>query len=103
MDMNDAPEPGPEPANLRFLRILVTVLTATMIGGVVIIIVLLVTRFPTPSRPALPDVIALPEGATASAFTRGKGWYAVVTEDQRILIYDAASGDLTRTITIRTE
>ncbi len=100
MDMNEAPEPGTEPPNLRFLRILVTVLTATMIAGVVIIIVLLVTRFPTSDRIALPEAINLPDGTAATAFTRGSGWFAVVTADQRILIFDAPTGKLTQTIAI---
>ena len=35
----------------------------------------------------LPDEIALPAGATASAITRGADFLAVVTTDGRILIY----------------
>ncbi|WP_212523965.1 DUF6476 family protein [Actibacterium sp. MT2.3-13A] len=99
MDMDDAPQPVDEPANLKFLRRLVTVLTAVMIAGVLVIIALLVIRLS--DRPApWPDEIALPEGARAQAVTRGKGWVAVVTEDQRLLIFDAATGALEQEIAI---
>src|SRR6056297_4293938 len=92
--MSDTPQPV-SPATLKFLARLVTVLTATMIVGLLVITGLLVTRLgggPTPL--ALPDAIALPDGARATAFTRGAGWYAVVTDDDRILVYDAESGRL---------
>ena len=79
---------------------LVTVLTATMILGLITIVALFVIRFSQPPRLALPDEIALPEGASATAFTRGRDWYAVVTEDDRILIYDIGSGTLRQTVDI---
>ncbi|MHC0054877.1 DUF6476 family protein [Actibacterium sp. D379-3] len=100
MDMDDAPIRGEEPPNLRFLRILVTVLTGTMIAGLLVIIALLVIRFSGEGRVALPDTIALPDGTRATAFTQGVGWYAVVTGDQHILIFDAASGALRQDIAI---
>jgi hypothetical protein len=87
----------PEPASLRFLRLLVTVLTAVMIVGMVVLVALFLTRFPTSDSstlPALPDRIALPEGAQAQAVTTGPGWLGVVTTDGRILFFDAASGAL---------
>ncbi|AXI45964.1 hypothetical protein C1J03_07975 [Sulfitobacter sp. SK012] len=89
----------PEPANLRFLRRLVTVLTTVMIGGVIVVIALLVTRL-NASAPDLPNTLTLPDGATASAFTQGDTWYAVVTDDNRILIYDRLSGKLSQTVEI---
>lgn len=88
-------------ANLRFLRMLVTVLTATMIGGLLVIIVLFVTRFPS-SGPDLPDRLTLPAGTQASAYTQGKGWYAVVTTTGEILIFDAGTGALRQRIEVRT-
>ncbi|MDY6861068.1 MAG: DUF6476 family protein [Pseudomonadota bacterium] len=101
MDMDEAPIQGEEPPNLRFLRILVTVLTGTMIAGLLVIIALLVIRFSGEGHvAALPDEIALPDGSTATAFTQGAGWYAVVTADQRILIFDAESGALRQEIAI---
>lgn len=88
-----------EPANLRFLRRLVTVLTATMIGGVLLIIVLIVIRF-YDRPPILPEKIVLPSGAKASAFTQGNGWFAIVTENNEILIYDRVTGRMRQTLKI---
>lgn len=70
------------------MRRLVTVLTAVMIGGVVLIVVLLAIRLNTPASPAFPEMIALPEGATPLSLTRGPDFLAVVTEDGRIFILD---------------
>ena len=89
----------PEPGHLRLLRLLVTTLTAVMIVGLVVVVGLLVTRL-SDKTPPLPDQIALPEGARALAVTMGPGWYAVVTQDQRILIFDATSGKLRQTVEI---
>ncbi|MEH6647434.1 DUF6476 family protein [Sulfitobacter sp.] len=90
----------PEPANLRFLRRMVTVLTTVMIFGVVIVIGLLVTRLGR-DTPVLPSEIALPDGATATAFTQAADWYAVVTDDNRILIFDRMTGALRQTVDIK--
>ncbi|GIT90086.1 hypothetical protein JANAI62_04310 [Jannaschia pagri] len=79
----------PEPANLRFLRRLVTVLTAVMIIGLVTVIGLLVQRLRLPSVP-VPEALALPDGTEIHAVTQGPGWWAVVTGDGRILLYDGA-------------
>jgi hypothetical protein len=98
--MSDAPEPDlPEPGNLRFLRILVTVLTAVMIVGLGLIVTLVVLDYTDRAAP-LPEVITLPDGAQARAFTYGKNFYAVVTQDDKILIYDRDSHQLNREITI---
>ncbi|MES2968886.1 MAG: DUF6476 family protein, partial [Pseudomonadota bacterium] len=35
-----------------------------------------------------------------TAFTQGAGWFAVVTADDRILIFDRANGTLRQTIQI---
>ena len=84
---------------IRYLRLLVTILTGTMIAGLLVIIFLFVTRLGT-QPPALPDTIVLPDGATPTAFTQGSDWYAVVTEDDRILIYDRDGGTLRQVIEI---
>jgi hypothetical protein len=89
-DPNDASDPT-LPPGLRLLKWLVIILTLTMIGGVITVVALIVTRMPqafTAPAPALPDTLTLPEGAQASAITFGEGWIAVVTDDQRILIFD---------------
>ncbi|SLN52190.1 hypothetical protein PEL8287_02739 [Roseovarius litorisediminis] len=85
---------------VKYLRLLVTVLTATMILGFIVIVVLFVIRFSDAFGPKLPDTITLPEGAKASAFTQGGNWYAVVTTDDRILIYDRDTNELRKEITI---
>ena len=88
--MADIPPPeGPSPPELRFLRRLVTTLTAVMIAGLVIIVGLLVIRLGPAPRLSLPDAIALPEGMRATAFTQGIDWIAIVTDTDEILIFDA--------------
>jgi Flp pilus assembly protein protease CpaA len=92
-------DPAPDaalPPSLRFLKWLVILLTLTMIGGVITVVGLLVTRMPqafSAPGPVLPEGFALPEGVEARAVTFGEGWVAVVTGDDRILIF-AADGRL---------
>ncbi len=103
------------PPDLRLLKGLVTALTATMIGGLLILIALFVTRLPKaaspvgPSMPAglalpagmtLPAGLTLPAGAAPRAVTFGIGWVAVVTDKDQILIFDAATGTLRQTVTL---
>lgn len=72
-----------------------------MIFGVLAIVALLVIRFTQePQTIALPDEILLPDGATAYAFTRGPDWYAVVTSENLILIYDAQTNTLMKKISL---
>ncbi|WP_299925929.1 DUF6476 family protein [uncultured Pelagimonas sp.] len=92
----------PEPPQLRFLRLLVTVLTGVMIAGIVLILGLIWHRYNN-ARAPLPEVITLPGGATATAYTQGPDWYAVVTDDNQILIFDRASGKLRQEIEITPE
>jgi hypothetical protein len=95
IDMTDTPDAQPDlPPSLRFLKGLVITLMITMIVGVITVVWLLVTRMPDGSPaaptlppPALPADLTLPEGLTAEAVTFGKGWTAVVTTDQQILIF----------------
>ncbi len=87
-------------ASLTFLRRLVTVLTATMIIGVVVIIALLVLRLNSVPSVALPEQIVLPEGARATAYTQGSGWIAVVTDDNRILIFSPDGRNVRQEIAI---
>lgn len=101
--MQDQPDPPPEPRALRQLRVMVTALTGVMIFGILAIVVLLALRLQRDDAsrlPPLPAVVALPEGTTVLAVTAGPGWYAVVTADDRILVYDAASGALRQDIAI---
>jgi hypothetical protein len=100
--MDQPPIPEADARNLRFLRALVTVLTAVMIVGLVTIVALLVIRLqaPAPAALPLPDAIELPEGASALAFTQGRDWYAVVTQGDEILIFDRVTGALRQQIAI---
>ena len=74
-------------------------LTAVMIAGIVGILGLIWHRYSNAQAP-LPEVITLPDGARAMAYTQGTDWYAVVTEADEILIFDRASGKLRRSIAI---
>lgn len=94
-------EPAAEPANLRLLRRLVTLLLVVMILGLITLVGLIVIRFARPPAPALPAEITLPEGTKAEAVTQGRGWYAVVTADQRLLIFDT-TGTLRQDIAVDT-
>lgn len=76
-----------------------TVLTGVMIGGTVLILALIWARYSN-TRAPLPEVITLPDGTNATAFTQGPDWYAVVTADDQILIFDRATGRLRQTLTI---
>ncbi|MEL6549740.1 MAG: DUF6476 family protein [Pseudomonadota bacterium] len=102
--MADDPQEDPnlspgDAANLRFLRRLVTILTATMILGVIIIITLLVIRLTDAPRsiPA-PAQLALPEGTRVIAITQTAENILVVTEAQNLLIFDASGTELIRAI-----
>jgi len=97
--MSDPSKPVVEPGNLRLLRRLVTTLMAVMIFGFILIVSLFVIRL-SDTGPNLPDQITLPDGAVAETFTVGKGWYAVVTQDGQILIFDQSNGKLRQTIDI---
>jgi hypothetical protein len=105
MDQPRRNEPGaaagdpPEPASLRFLRRLVTLLTIVLIGGIVVVAAVLVIRLAAPVAPALPGLpaaIALPAGETALAVTVGAGFVLVLTRDgaghERARLIDAATG-----------
>lgn len=108
-DISEDPgAPPPDPAlagTLRFLKILVAALAATMILGLIAIVALLVIRLPgggpgpAEGLPALPAAVKLPEGATPQAVTFGRGWVAVVTTAGQILVYDGATGALRQTVT----
>lgn len=75
------------------------ILTATMIGGVLLIIVLIVIRF-YDVPPKLPETLRLPDGQKAVSFTQGPDWYAVVTNKDTVLIYDRITGALAQQIKI---
>lgn len=81
------------------MRRLVTVLTAVMLGGVLLIITLLVIRLN--DKPALlPEAVVLPDGVEAKAVTQGDTWYAIVTQNDEILIYDRLTAKLLQRVQI---
>jgi hypothetical protein len=92
----------PEPSNLRMLRRLVTTLMVVMIGGFLVIVAVFVIRL-SDSAPTLPDQITLPVGTTAEAVTIGRDWIAIISTDQRILIYDKVTGKLRKSFEILRE
>jgi hypothetical protein len=90
------------PPSLRFLKGLVITLTLTMIGGVIAVVVVLVTRIPQMSAPLpmLPAAITLPQDATAQALTFGRGWVGVVVAGpagDQFLVY-SPTGELRQTV-----
>lgn len=91
---------APLPAPLRILQWLVIGLTASLIFGVITVVAVVVTRFPKAATPPLPESLALPEGASALSVTQGSDWIGITTSDDRILIYDRASGSLRQTVTL---
>ncbi len=91
---------APDEKTLRYLKALVTILTVTMILGFLTIVALFVMRFSAMNKAELPDEITLPDGAKAQAFTRGDDWFAIVTEDDEILIYGKSTGNLRQRIQI---
>ena len=88
-----------DPANIRFLRILVTTLTITMIAGIIVIIALLATKL-QPSKLKIPENINLPKGSSAISYSQGSDWIAIATSDNRILIFDGKTGVLRQKIIV---
>lgn len=81
--------------DLRFLKILVTTLTAVMILGLVAILTVLVIRLSASPAPlTLPATISLPEGVQMQAVTLAPDWVVVVTQSGEILLYERRSGAL---------
>ncbi len=91
---------------MKYLRLLVTVLTVVTIVGLLVIIALFVIRFSSlgedRAAPSVefPTELALPVGETASAITRGEGWIAVVTQAGRILILDGTGQHILQEIDV---
>lgn len=59
----------------------------TMIGGVITIVTVLVTRMPDGNAIPLPENLTLPDGAQAQSFTLGPDYIVITTQDRRILIF----------------
>lgn len=95
--------PPPPPPDLRFLRVLVTTLTAVLILGIIAIVTLLFIRLSSPApRVALelPETVTLPEGTTATAVTLTGDHVVVVTDTDAVLFFDRESGALRHSLTV---
>ena len=100
MDKDDQP-PNANiqlPRNLRFLQRLVTLLTVSMILGILTIAALLAFKLRSENI-NFPQALTLPDGTKPIAFTQTEDWYSVVTEANEILIYKN-DGTLIRSITV---
>ena len=88
MDKDDQP-PNANiqlPRNLRFLQRLVTLLTVSMIVGILTIAALLAFKLRS-GNINFPQTLTLPDGTKPIAFTQTKDWYSVITDTNEILIY----------------
>lgn len=87
---------GPLPPNLRFLRVLVTVLTAVMILGVITIVALLVIRLGDTARPILvhPEVFAIPEGVNTVGYSIVNGYTVIIGDDGVIRVFASDTREL---------
>ena len=97
--MTEPFEPEKDVPHLAFLRRLVTVLSFTMIAGMVVLIALFVIRFQD-SGIDLPKAITLPDGQRPVAFTQTRSGYAVVSADDQILIFNL-KGELVQTVPVK--
>jgi hypothetical protein len=93
---------GDLPPHLKRLRLLVTVLTVTMIAGVITITALLVIRLGT-ERPVVlvnPDDFALPKGVGAVGISVIDGRTVIVGDDGVIRVYDSENRALLQDMTV---
>ena len=97
--MTEPFEPEKDVPHLAFLRRLVIVLSFTMIAGMVVLIALFVIRFQD-SGIDVPKAITLPDGTRPVAFTQTRSWYAVVSADDQILIFNL-KGELVQTLPVK--
>ena len=81
------------PTSIKFLKLLVTVLAGVMIIGFVIIVCVFVINF-RKSPTLIPATLELPSNVNPIAYTQTKNWYAIVTDDDEILIFDNTGNDI---------
>ena len=101
MDKDDQP-PNANiqlPRNLRFLQRLVTLLTVSMILGILTIAALLAFKLRSENI-NFPQTLTLPNGTKPIAFTQTKDWYSIISETNEILIY-RNDGILIKSITVQ--
>ena len=101
MDKDDQP-PNANiqlPRNLRFLQRLVTLLTVSMILGILTIATLLAFKLRSENI-NFPQTLTLPDGTKPIAFTQTKDLYSIISETNEILIYEN-DGTLIKSITVQ--
>ncbi|NDR55229.1 DUF6476 family protein [Aliiruegeria sabulilitoris] len=88
--------------NLRFLRVLVLVLTGTMIAGMVLLVALFYARLggdaPAPEALVVPERFEIPAGSEIAAVTQAKAFWVLVTTQGEVLFFAPTGGAPTRTI-----
>ena len=84
-NQSEVPANPTEPANLRFLRRLVTTLTATMIVGLLAIFTVLVIRLQSPVA-IFPKITALPEGTQVISVSRSPRELIVIDQNRKIYL-----------------
>ena len=101
MDKDDQPPKADFqlPRNLRFLQRLVTLLTVSMIVGILTIAALLAFKLRSENI-NFPQTLTLPDGTKPIAFTQTKYWYSIISETNEILIYKN-DGTLIKSITVQ--
>lgn len=99
--MSDTPPP-PDPANLRFLRRLVTTLTIVMILGILTVVALLVIRLSGEASPQLvfPESLEIPAGVDITGMSVVGGRAIIVTSDGVVALHDLATGARLRVLDI---
>ncbi|MHA6325405.1 DUF6476 family protein [Roseivivax sp. CAU 1753] len=98
--MDDLSQPDASArGDVRFLKFLVTTLTATMIAGLLVIIALFVIRFREPATLALPSELAMPTGARPISVATARDLIIVVTDQNDILVFSPA-GELRQAIAL---
>ena len=90
------------PRDLRFLKTLVTVLTAAMILGVIAIVTLLVIRLNDVAAPIRldPGAFVLPEGVGVLGISVVDGVAVIVGDDGVIRLFDGGTQALVREIPV---
>ena len=101
MDKDDQPPKADFqlPRNLRFLQRLVTLLTVSMIVGILTIAALRAFKLRSENI-NFPQTLTLPDGTKPIAFTQTKDWYSIISETNEILIYKN-DGTLIKSITVQ--
>ena len=84
-DQSEVPVNPSEPANLQFLRRLVTTLTATMIVGLIAIFTVLVIRLQSPVA-IFPKITSLPEGTQVISVSRLPRELIVIDQNRKIYL-----------------